>query len=105
MLLLWIFYVNPSCVCYAFAIICLFAPCGHLLSWVGLTGWLSFVVYGCEFVTLPLVSWVGCDACIYRFFAPLPTLYSIALTNPIGSERLIGSGVFLVVNCIGYIGL
>ena len=26
----------------------------------GLTSWLSFVVSYCEFVTLPLVSWVRC---------------------------------------------
>ena len=25
-----------------------------------LTPWLSFVVFYCEFVTFPLVSWVGC---------------------------------------------
>ena len=25
----------------------------------GLTSWLSFVVSNCEFVTFPLVSWVG----------------------------------------------
>ena len=24
------------------------------------TNWLSFVVSSCEFVTFPLVSWVGC---------------------------------------------
>ena len=26
----------------------------------GLTSWLSFVMSNCEFVTFPLVSWVGC---------------------------------------------
>ena len=26
----------------------------------GLTYWLSFVVYNCEFVTFPLASWVRC---------------------------------------------
>ena len=26
----------------------------------GLTSWLSFVLYNCEFVTFPLVSWVRC---------------------------------------------
>ena len=26
----------------------------------GLTSWLSFVVYNCEFVTFSLVSWVRC---------------------------------------------
>ena len=31
-LLLWIFYVFLSCVCYAFVRVCLFMPCGHLLG-------------------------------------------------------------------------
>ena len=31
-LLLWIFYVFLSCVCYAFVCVCLFVPCGHLLG-------------------------------------------------------------------------
>ena len=26
----------------------------------GLTSWLLFVVYNCEFVTFPLVPWVRC---------------------------------------------
>ena len=47
-----------SCVCYAFVRVTLFVPCGH--CWEGLTSWLSFVVYNCEFVTFPLVSWVRC---------------------------------------------
>ena len=29
-------------------------------AWKGLTSWISFVVFNCEFVTFPLVSWVGC---------------------------------------------
>ena len=29
-LLLWIFYVFLSCVCYAFVHVCLYVPCGHL---------------------------------------------------------------------------
>ena len=34
----------------------------------------------CEFVTFPLVSWVRCGTCLYRFliFAPLLTLLSLA---------------------------
>ena len=28
----------------------------------GLTSWLSFVVYNCECVTFPLVSWVRCGS-------------------------------------------
>ena len=31
-LLLWIFYVFLSCVCYACVRICLYVPCGHLLG-------------------------------------------------------------------------
>ena len=31
-LLLWIFYVFLSCVCYAFVSVCLYMPCGHLLG-------------------------------------------------------------------------
>ena len=33
----------------------LWSPAGN-----GLTSWLSLVVYNCEFVTFPLVSWVRC---------------------------------------------
>ena len=47
-----------SCVCYDFVRTCLCAlwsPAGK-----GLTSWLSFVVYNCEFVTFPLVFWVRC---------------------------------------------
>ena len=41
---------------YARLFICaLWSPAGK-----GLTSWLSFVVYNCEFVTFPLVSWVRC---------------------------------------------
>ena len=59
-LLLWNFYVFVlSCVCCVFVRFCLCVLCGRLLG-VGLTSWLSFVVSDCEFVTFPLVSWVGC---------------------------------------------
>ena len=58
-LLLWIFYVF---FCLVFAMPCarlficaLWSPAGK-----GLTSWLSFVVYNCECVTFPLVSWVRC---------------------------------------------
>ena len=45
----------PSCVYYAFVGLCLYVPCGHLL-----TSWVSFEVSNCEFVTFPLVSWARC---------------------------------------------
>ena len=49
----------------------LWSPAGK-----GLTPWLWFVVYNCEFVTFPLVSWVRCGTLLYPFliFAPLLTL-------------------------------
>ena len=71
-LLLWIFYV--------FSILCLLCLCAHLFicalwspAGKGLTSWLPFVLYNCEFVTFPLVSWVRCDTWLHRFliFAPL----------------------------------
>ena len=41
----------------------------------GLTSWLSFVRSNCEVVTFPLVSWVRCGACLYRFL-----IFAIFLT-------------------------
>ena len=41
--------------CARLFICALWSPAG---KW--LTSWLSFVVSNCEFVTLPLVSWVRC---------------------------------------------
>ena len=54
----------------AYVDLCLVVTC-----WEGLASWLSFVVYNCEFVTFPLVSWVRCCAWLYRFliFEPLIT--------------------------------
>ena len=43
------------CLCTRLFIYALWSPAGK-----GLTSWLSFVVSNCEFVTFPLVSWVGC---------------------------------------------
>ena len=58
-LLLWIFY--------AFSVLCLLCLCAGLFicalrspAGKGLTSRLSFVVSNCEFVTFPLISWVGC---------------------------------------------
>ena len=74
MLLLWIFYV--------FSVLCLLCLCARLFicalwstAGKGLTSGLSFVVYNCEFVTFPLVSWVRCVTWLYLFliFAPLLT--------------------------------
>ena len=43
------------CLCVRLFICALWSPAGN-----GLISWLSFVVYECEFVTFPLVSWVRC---------------------------------------------
>ena len=54
-----------SCFYYAFMrlfINALWSPAGKEL-----TSWLSFVMSNCEVVTFPLVSWVRCGACLYRF--------------------------------------
>ena len=46
--------------------------------------WLSFVVSNCEFVTFPLVSFVRCGTCLFRFliFAPLLTFIYLELNVP-----------------------
>ena len=61
------------CLCARLIICALWSPAGKEL-----TSRLSFVVYNCEFVTFPLVSWVRCGTWLYRFliFAPLLTLLS-----------------------------
>ena len=43
------------CLCARLFICALWSPAGKEL-----TSWLSFVVSSCEFVTFPLVFWVGC---------------------------------------------
>ena len=52
----------------------LWSPAGK-----GLTSWPSFVMSNCDVVTFPLVSWVRCGACLYRFliFALFRTLLEI----------------------------
>ena len=59
------------CHCASLLICALWSPAGK-----GLTSWLSFVLSYCEFVTIPLVSWVRCGTLLYRFliFATLLTL-------------------------------
>ena len=55
--------------CHVFVMFCallfidaLWSPAGK-----GVTSWLSFVMYNCEVVIFPLVSWVSCGACLYQF--------------------------------------
>ena len=66
------------CLCARLFICALWSPAGK-----GLTSWLSFVVSNCEFVTFPLVSWVSCGTCLYRFliFTPLLTLYALFVNS------------------------
>ena len=79
-LLLWIFYVFSVlcllCLCARLFICALWSPAGK-----GLTSWLSFVVYNCEFVTFPLVSWVRCGTWFIWFliFAPLLILNTLKI--------------------------
>ena len=58
-LLLWlILVISVVCLLCFYArlfIVALWSP-----DWNGLTSWLSFVMYNCEFVTFALVSWVRC---------------------------------------------
>ena len=54
--LLWFFSVLCLlCLCVRLFICALWSPAGK-----GLASLLSFVVSNCEFVTIPLVSWVRC---------------------------------------------
>ena len=48
-------FLCSLCLCACLFICAFRSPAGK-----GLTSWLSFVVYNCEFVTFPLVSWVSC---------------------------------------------
>ena len=45
-------------------LLCIYMPLFICALWScagkGLTSWLSFVVFSCEFVTFPLVSWDRC---------------------------------------------
>ena len=81
----WLFqggtsFVDFLCFCSVLCLLCLFARLFICALWSpagkGLTSWLSFVVSNCEFVTFPLVSWVGCGTWLYRLLilAPLLTL-------------------------------
>ena len=71
------------CFCSVLCLLCLSARLFNCTLWSpagkGLTSWLSFVVSICEFVTVPLLSWVGRGTVLYQFliFAPLLTLSSL----------------------------
>ena len=65
-LLLWIIHVISvlclSCFRARLFIDAFWSPAGK-----GLTSWLSFLMFNCEFVTFQLVSWVRCCTWFYRF--------------------------------------
>ena len=73
-------FVDLLCFCSVLCLLCLCARLFICALWSpagkGLTSWLSFVVSNCEFVTFPLVSWVGCGTWLYwlLIFAPSLTL-------------------------------
>ena len=59
-------YLDLLCGSFVFSLLCVLCFCARLFicalwspAGKGLTSWLLFVVYDCEFVTFPLVSWVG----------------------------------------------
>ena len=82
--LLWVFSVFCAlCPCARLFIFALWSPAGK-----GLTSWLSFVVYNCEFVTVPLVFWVRCGTLLYGFLIFVPLL---TLTVPEMTELLLNS--------------
>ena len=70
-------FVDLLCFCSVLCLLCLCARlfiCALWSSGKGLTSWLSFVVSICEFVTFPLVSWVGCGTWLYRLLILAPLL-------------------------------
>ena len=74
----------------------LWSPAGK-----GLTSWLSFVMSNCDVVTYPLVSWVRCDAWLYRFliFAPFLTLWCIFLYGFSWPLAYVKSSQLVALNC------
>ena len=62
----------------------LWSPAGK-----GLTSWLSSVMSNCDVVTFPLVSWVRCGACFYRFliFALFLTLIHMSFRHTYNDEK------------------
>ena len=79
------------CLCARLFICTLWSPAGK-----GLTTWLSFVVSNCEFVTFPLVSWVGCGTSIYRYLIVASSLLIVALAAD-GSKAV---NMLLLIHCL-----
>ena len=82
----WIFQGGTAFVDIFFSVLCLLCLRVRLFicalwspSGKGLTSWLSFVVYNCECVTFPLVSWVRCGTWLYKFL-----IFALLLTSTVG---------------------
>ena len=62
--------MDPLCY-FCFVLLCFYARLFVDALWSpagkGLTSLLSFVMSNCDVVTFPLLSWVRCGACLYRF--------------------------------------
>ena len=90
-------FVDLLCFCFVLCLLCLCARLFICALWSpaekGLTSWLSFVVSNCEFVTFPLVSWVGCGTWLYQLliFAPLVTLLTFRVTVKTSSSQNVAS--------------
>ena len=63
------YFLYLLCLCARLFICALSSPAGK-----GLTSWFSFVVYNCEFVTFPLVSWVRYGTHLYQFLTSAPLI-------------------------------
>ena len=90
-----VLFVDHSCY-FCLVLLCFRVPLfiGALWSPAGkmLTSWLSFVMSNCVVVTLPLVSWVRCDALLYRFlifalFLILSYEHEYITSSPMGKDR------------------
>ena len=82
-----LFFYLVLCLCVACArlfICALWSPAGKRQ-----TSWLSFAVSYCEFVNFPLVSWVRCGTCLYRFmiFAAKCTLTYLPIMAAVLIDR------------------
>ena len=72
----WLVFVMPLC---ASVYLCLVVTC-----WERVILLVPFVVYNCEFVTFPLVSWVRCvtsDICTLTYYDAKPHRVSQRITG------------------------
>ena len=72
---------------------CLFVDALWSPAGKGLTSWLSFVMSNFDVVTFSLVSWVRCDAWLYRFL-----IFTLFLTL----MCCLNFSIYLLFICFGY---